>query len=107
MERRLGHSVFSRSPQQSSRTVTSRDTLFYRGAFFFGITDIERKRSDKGRTMTCTEGREPSGLAMENLSRVLGDVRRYPNKAYANRTVVHHVRNAWRLCPWRVSRGRS
>lgn len=29
--------------------------------------------------MTCTEGREPSGLAMVNLLRVLGDVRRYPN----------------------------
>jgi hypothetical protein len=28
--------------------------------------------------MTCTEGREPSGLAMVNLSRVLGDVRRSP-----------------------------
>jgi len=28
--------------------------------------------------MTCTEGREPSGLAMVSLSRVLGDVRRYP-----------------------------
>ena len=27
--------------------------------------------------MTCTEGREPSGLAMVSLSRVLGDVRRY------------------------------
>ncbi len=26
--------------------------------------------------MTCPEGREPSGLAMVNLSRVLGDVRR-------------------------------
>ena len=31
--------------------------------------------------MTSTEGREPSGLAMESLSRVLGDVRRYPVKA--------------------------
>lgn len=29
--------------------------------------------------MTSTEGREPSGLAMVSLSRVLGDVRRYPN----------------------------
>ena len=28
--------------------------------------------------MTCTEGREPSGLEMVNLPRVLGDVRRYP-----------------------------
>ena len=28
-------------------------------------------------TMTCTEGREPSGLAMVCLSSVLGDVRRY------------------------------
>lgn len=28
--------------------------------------------------MTCTEGREPSGLAMESLSRFLGDIRRYP-----------------------------
>ncbi len=27
-------------------------------------------------TMTFTEGREPTGLAMENLSRVLGDVQR-------------------------------
>jgi hypothetical protein len=27
--------------------------------------------------MTSTEGREPSGLAVESLSRVLGDVRRY------------------------------
>lgn len=27
--------------------------------------------------MTSTEGREPSGLAMDTLSRVLGDVRRY------------------------------
>ena len=26
--------------------------------------------------MTCTEGREPSGLAMLSLLRVLGDVRR-------------------------------
>ena len=30
--------------------------------------------------MTSTEGREPSGLAMENLSRVLGDVRRSPTE---------------------------
>ena len=30
--------------------------------------------------MTCTEGREPSGLAMVSLSRVLGDVRRYPTE---------------------------
>ncbi len=29
-------------------------------------------------TMTFTEGREPTGLAMENLSRVLGDVQRSP-----------------------------
>jgi hypothetical protein len=27
-------------------------------------------------TITCTEGREPSGLAMVSLSRVLGDVYR-------------------------------
>ncbi|TWU51523.1 hypothetical protein Poly59_31150 [Rubripirellula reticaptiva] len=31
--------------------------------------------------MTCTEGREPSGLAKVSLSRVLGDVRRYRNDA--------------------------
>ena len=30
--------------------------------------------------MTCTEGRELSGLAMASLSRVLGDVRRYPTE---------------------------
>ncbi len=29
--------------------------------------------------MTSTEGREPSGLAMVSLPRVLGYVRRYPN----------------------------
>ncbi|TWT64942.1 hypothetical protein Pan14r_54440 [Crateriforma conspicua] len=31
--------------------------------------------------MTCTEGREPSGLAMVSLSRVLGDVRCYTGLA--------------------------
>jgi len=31
---------------------------------------------EKWGTMTCTEGREPSGFAMVSLSRVLGDVRR-------------------------------
>lgn len=36
-----------------------------------------RQRVIRG-TITCTEGREPSGLAMESLSRVLGDVYRYP-----------------------------
>lgn len=30
--------------------------------------------------MTCTEGRELSGLAMVDLSRVLGDVRRSPTE---------------------------
>ena len=30
--------------------------------------------------MTCTEGREPSGLEMACLSRVLGDVRRYVSR---------------------------
>ncbi len=37
--------------------------------------------------MTCTEGREPSGLAMESLSRVLGDVRRYRIEGRAIETV--------------------
>ena len=35
--------------------------------------------------MTSTEGREPSGLAMVSLSRVLGDVRRSAIEDFATR----------------------
>ena len=40
-------------------------------------TTLSDKRTpSEGRTMTCAEGRESGGLAMESCSRVLGDVRR-------------------------------
>jgi hypothetical protein len=34
--------------------------------------------------MTCTDGRELSGLAMDSLSRVLGESRRYRTDAESN-----------------------
>ena len=47
--------------------------------------------------MTCTEGREPSGLAMESLSRVLGDVRRSLDEGLIRTQADCCVQNSGRL----------